>query len=88
MGLFMFKYQNGLLPEIFNYFFIKNNEYHTHFTRNATKLRVPLSKTQIGSKFIRNTGVPFWNLLENHIVGNHKIGSFKRLLKTYIIGLQ
>ena len=87
MGLFMFKYHNDLLPDIFNSFFIKNNEYHSYPTRNAAKLRVPLSKTLTGSKFIRITGVAFWNLLENHITGNHKIGALKKLLKIYIIGL-
>ena len=87
MGLFMFKYHNDLLPDIFNSFFIKNNEYHSYPTRNAAKLRVPLSKTLTGSKFIRITGVAFWNLLENQITGNHKIGALKKLLKTYIIGL-
>ena len=86
IGIFMFKFQNGLFPDIFNDFFIKNNELHTHHTRNAAKLRVPSVKTHIASKFIRNTGVSFWNRLENEIVVNHKIGTFKRLLKTYIIG--
>jgi hypothetical protein len=76
----MFKYKNGLLPDIFTCFFSKNNEYHTHMTQNAAKLITPLSKTQAGTRFIKNMGVGFWNLLENNLTDNLKIGSFKKLL--------
>ena len=88
IGIFMFKSQNGLFPDIFRDFFTKNNELHTHHTRNAEKLRVPTVKTLIGSKFIRNTGVAFWNQLDNNITANLKIGSFKTLLKSFIIQMQ
>jgi hypothetical protein len=88
IGIFMFKSQNGLFPDIFNDFFTKNNELHTYHTRNAANLRAPTIKTQIGSKFIRNTGVSFWNNLENSITSNLKIGSYKKVLKSKIINSQ
>ena len=80
----MFKYTHRLLPEIFDNFFSKNQDHHSHHTRNAAKLRTPLAKTQVGSKFIKNSGVGFWNSLETNITSNLKIGAFKNRLKIYI----
>jgi hypothetical protein len=85
IGLLMFKYNHGLLPDIFTNFFSKNKDHHSHHTKNATKLRIPSSKTHVGSKFITNTGVGFWNHLENIITTNLQIGAFKKLLKNVII---
>ena len=85
IGLFMFKYKNNLLPPIFSDFFSKNQDHHTHNTRNASKFRNRLSKTQLGTKCVTNTGVNFWNTLEASIISTLKIGSLKKLLKTHII---
>ena len=81
----MYKYKHDLLPGMFDNFFSRNQDQHTYGTRNAAKLRTNLSGTQTGSKFIKFTGVGFWNLLENNIITDIKIGPFKRLLKGYII---
>jgi hypothetical protein len=81
IGLFMFKYKQGLLPEIFSNFFSKNQDNHSYQTRNATKLRTHLTKTQVGTKFIKNTGISSWNQIESTITSNVKIGTFKNLLK-------
>ena len=85
VGLFMFKYTNGLLPDIFVNFFTRNQFYHSHNTRNAAQLRTPLTKTISATKFIKFTGVASWNLLEHSITTTIKIGSFKKLLKKFII---
>ena len=85
IGLFMYKLKNNLLPSIFSDFFSTNQDNHTHNTRNATNLRNRLSKTQVGAKFVTNTGVNFWNNLEISVTTTLKIGSFKKLLKDDII---
>jgi hypothetical protein len=87
IGLFMFKYNHGLLPEIFHNFFTRNQDHHSYYTRNAAQLRTPLSRTQLGTKFIKNTGVNFWNSLESNITAHQKIGTFKTFLKTYVNNL-
>ena len=81
----MYKYKHELLPDMFRDFFIKNDEVHSYPTRNSKKLRPPLTKSRMASKFIKFTGVNFWNQLEESIVKNLKIGSFKYHLKDYII---
>jgi hypothetical protein len=85
IGIFMYKYKTGLLPNIFDNFFTKNNDYHTHLTRNATKFRPPLNVTQHGTRFIKTTGVAFWNLIEDSISEHQKIGTFKSQLKRFIL---
>jgi hypothetical protein len=85
IGLFMYKFKNNMLPSIFSEFFSTNQDYYMHNTRNASNFRNRLSKTQVGTKFITNTGVNFWNSLEITIITTLKIGSLKKLLKNYVI---
>jgi hypothetical protein len=81
----MYKYVTGLLPNIFNNFFHKKEDYHLHRTRNATSLRPPRNTTQHATRFIRTTGVALWNTLELSISVNQKIGTFKSHLKKFIL---
>ena len=84
IGIFMYKYHHGLLPQIFMNFFTRNQDTHSYRTRNAAKLRTPLFKTQLGTNFIKNTGVNFWNILETNISITNTIGTLKKHLKNYI----
>ena len=59
---FMFRFHNGLSPEIFDSFFTTNYEIHSHDTRSKTHLHPPIFKSELGRKgirrrvmFIRNT---------------------------------
>jgi hypothetical protein len=85
IGMFMFKYNRGLLPQIFQNFFSRNQDHHSYPTRNAAQLRTPLSKTQLGSKFITKSGVIYWNNLPESITTIPKIGLFKKKLKIEIM---
>ena len=80
----MYKFKHGLLPNIFADFSISNRDIHCYPTRNANKLRIPLTKSTSAAKFIKKTGVGYWNQLEDSITNNLKIGSFKKYLKNYI----
>ena len=41
VGLVMFKCSNNMLPNVISNLYIKNNEIHSHFTRNSNLLRIP-----------------------------------------------
>jgi hypothetical protein len=82
-GIFMFKYNNSLLPDIYNNLFIKNRAIHNYPTRISANLRIPLARTKIGESFITKTGVQIWNKLPDHIQTNDRIGSFKHSLITH-----
>ena len=84
-GIFIYKFKNGLSPNIFSDFFIINNEIHRYTTRGGNKLRISFTITNTASKFVKKTGVTFWNELEDNKTKNLKIGSFKSQVKSYII---
>ena len=39
--LVMFKCSNNMLPNVISNLYIKNNEIHSHFTRNSNLLKIP-----------------------------------------------
>ena len=80
----MFKFKNGLLPDILKNFFVSNNANHRYPTRTGNKLRTPYARTVAASNFITKTGVTAWNRLEENITSNLKIGTFKKKLKIYL----
>ena len=41
IGLVMFKCSNNMLPNVLSNLYIKNNETHSHFTRNSNLLGIP-----------------------------------------------
>ena len=58
---FMFRFHNGLLPEIFDSFFTTNYEIHSHDTRSQTHLHPSIYKSELGRKGIRGRGMFIWN---------------------------
>ena len=58
---FMFRFHNGLLPEIFDSFFTTNYEIHSHDTRSRTHLHPSIFKSELGRKGIRRRGMFIWN---------------------------
>ena len=77
IAIFMFKYNSGMLPNLFDNFFKCNSDSHQYNTRNALKLRTPLARTSLATKFIKKTGVELWNTLETDMEVNCSIGTFK-----------
>ena len=68
IGTFMYKYHHGLLPEIFNEFFTRNQDTHSYSTRNAAKLRNPLFKTQLGTIFLKKYGSKLLEFTGNKLI--------------------
>jgi hypothetical protein len=83
-GIFMFKFKNSQLPDIFNNLFIRNDAIHRYPTRNASHLRAPRTKSRIAESFITNTGVHIWNSFSNILNTETKLGTFKRALKKFL----
>lgn len=81
----MFKHRKGSLPNIFNDFFIENQEIHRYNTRNAQNLRIPRVRTTLADKFIRKTGVKFWNIIKDNLDTEVSLMTFKNLLKKYLV---
>ena len=54
---FMFRFNNGLLPEIFDNFFTTNDKIHSYDTRSKKHLHPPVLKSELGRKGIRRRGM-------------------------------
>ena len=83
--IFMYKFTHNMMPPSLNSLFQKNNDIHSHFTRGASKLRVPKIRTHMAEKFITATGVKLWNSLSTKVDPTLKISNFKHKLITMLI---
>ena len=54
---FMFRFNNCLLPEIFDNFFTTNDKIHSYDTRSKKHLHPPVLKSELGRKGIRRRGM-------------------------------
>ena len=82
-SVFMFDYHSGKLPPPFKDFFHCQDQTHAHNTRNQRIYRTPFYKTQVGSQFIRKTGIAAWDRCRQ-LNGNLTPGS-RNLVKHLIM---
>ena len=83
--IFMFRYENNLLPPIFENLFQQNRDIHHHFTRNQNKLRQPRINSKIAERYITNMGPKLWNELDGNVCKNTSLAVFKRSLLIWLI---
>ena len=81
----MYKYIEGKLPNVFDNFFVRNENYHTHLTRSSNAFRIPLVKSKVADLFIKKQGVLIWQEVSNNMMTNVKIGLFKTQLKEMLL---
>ena len=84
-GIFMYKYVNGLLPKIFENFFVLNQDIHSYPTRQSQNLHVPLARSDPMSRTIRFTGVNIYNATSDVLAYAIDIANFKICLKQHIL---
>ena len=87
VAIFMFKYNNNLLPPVFKNFFISVSNIHKYQTGSATKenFYILKVKTNCGKFNIRFQGAKTWNAIEESL---RKVGSLKKFkynLKSTVI---
>ena len=73
-----------MLPNVISNLYIKNNEIHSHFTRNSNLLRIPKGTpnfTTISAR-VRNEIVTKIIMDQPHILS---ISKFKTMLKSYLL---
>ena len=58
IGILMFKYNNGLLPDIINRLYVRNKDIDSHNTRSKNRLQAPT-----GSMYFTNTSTNLCNVL-------------------------
>ena len=85
VGLFMYKFVNGMLPNLFDDMFCYVNTIHDHFTRSSSNLSVPFSRTSRGQKLISYLGPSIWNYITSKVSIDCAISTFKKSLHNLYI---
>lgn len=84
VGMFMYKTNNKMLPDIALDMFIKNTDVHSYSTRQKRCLYVPKCCNKTFFNSIRFKGVNIWNNVITSFDCSCSISIFKHLLKKHI----
>ena len=82
---FVKKHQQNELPQIFNNYFITNNNIHSHFTRQHKALHVTLNQTRNNSKNFTHSSISSWNEIPSAIKTSKTLNTFSKRTKHYFI---
>ena len=83
--MFIYKYHHQDVPNFFADFFITNDAFHEHDTRQRNQFRPPLARSNQRSRAMRCTGVKINNNFVNHMEYNGSFGMFKKDVQKFII---
>ena len=84
IGIMIYKYANGLLPQVMNDLYITNNEIHSYGTRQQHLLHINKSTINVYSKSFANISARIWNVLQSKMNVHVSISNFKIKLKCYL----
>jgi hypothetical protein len=85
IALFMFKFHNNLLPDIFLNYFTKTNSIHGYETRNSKLYRPRNFNTNLANNTIQRQGPLIWSSVPKYIRDSTSVLSFKMKLKAELI---
>ena len=78
VALLIFKNSNNCLPPSISNNFKNRSEIHSHSTRSAYNIHIPLMRTSFAKRTILFQGPKIWNNLPRHITTISSIAIFKR----------
>ena len=89
LGVFMYKHQAELLPNIFNDYFRTHNQIHNYSTRNAQNYSIHKAKKMFSDRSIRTSGPGLWNSIDKKTKQAKSVKMFRNtykrsLLKAYV----
>ena len=80
IGIVIYKYCNGLLPNVMNRLYVKNKDIHSHKTSNNNLLRI-----HRGTGNFTNLSARVWNVLTRNLNVYVPCHIFKLKLKLYLM---
>lgn len=83
--IFVYKFNNNLLPSIFWGFFEYNYNIHNHNTRQIKLLHAPIAQSEQRKRTIRFAGVHANNHFERYIPHTISLLTYKQHLKSHIL---
>ena len=85
ISFMMYKYVNGLLPDVMNELYVTNNEIHDHFTRQSHLLHTIRGNINVYTRSFRYISPRIWNLLQKKINVQVSIAKFKTSSKLFFL---
>ena len=73
-GIFMYKYNNKIMPQSLDGLFINHQANHNYNTRNKYDYQFHMFRLNT----VLNTGPKIWNNLPKHIKSSKTLGQFKK----------
>ena len=85
IGIFMYNYMDGNVPNAFQNFFHVNRNIHDYELRNADAIQVPYGRLDIRRFSIIIAGANLWNSLPVYVKNANTVHLFKRYIKNYLL---
>ncbi len=82
---FVYKHQNNNLPNIFNHYFILNNNIHNHRTRQSNAIHIKQTSNKKGKDTIKYQGAVLWNSIPDAIRKAQTIKTFSKKIKKHLL---
>ena len=87
VGLLMYKYCNGDIPDIFNDFFQRNSELHNRNTRQSNDLHVRFARLDVRKFSLKIHGAKTWNEIPMYIKLASSVDVLKQMLRKHLIDM-
>ena len=85
VGIFMYKYDNHMLPSSFDNFFLKSSHVNSHDVRSLHCFRSDFARTTLKTFSIKCSGPRFFSSIPTSISSLKSISLFKKSLKFYLL---
>ena len=85
LGCIMYQFSKNELPHALGSLFIRNDQVHSHDTRQASSFHLPLVRTSFRLNTLVYTGPTLWNSLANSLKQSVSLNVFKCKLKIVLL---
>ena len=86
LGMFCYKFNFGLLPDVFDNFFTKVSNVHGHHTRSQCNFHVRASCNIYVDRSVKYRGILLWNQLRDNFKNSPNFNIFKKQLVSFLRG--
>jgi exonuclease III len=85
---FMYKYENGLLPQSFSLNFVRRRDIHSYNTRNRDQINIPRVTSESMKKSFLYNAVTIYNKFHESFDFAIKPNKFKKNVKEYLLKIE
>ena len=84
-GIFMYKYDNFILPSSFDNMFVKLSDVHSYDLRPGRCFRTDFARTTLKTFSIKCSGPRIYSIIPISVSSLKRISLFKQALKSYLL---